>query len=107
MKEVRAMNSPIGSLHTVWTLASKDIVDSLRNKLIMSLILGMGLMLLMPKAMGAMLVPPETLVLVYDPGGARLTAELENSDQLQVRRVRSLAELEQVIEPRRSSKGPA
>ncbi len=54
-------------------------------------------MLLMPKVMGLMLVPPETPVLVYDPGESRLTAELENSDQYQVRRTRSLAEVEQVI----------
>ena len=85
------------SLHIVWTIASKDIVDSLRNKLIISLILGMGFMLLMPKVMGLMLVSPETPVLVYDPGESRMTAELENSDQYQVQRVRSLAEVEQVI----------
>ncbi|MBL7065145.1 MAG: ABC transporter permease [Anaerolineae bacterium] len=84
-------------LYIVWTIASKDIVDSLRNKLIISLILGMGFMLLMPKVMGLMLVPPETPVLVYDPGESRLTAELENSAQYQVQRARSLAEVEQVI----------
>jgi ABC-2 type transport system permease protein len=84
-------------LHLIWTIASKDIVDSLRNKLIISLILGMGFMLLMPKLMGLMLVPPETPVLVYDPGESRLTAELENSHQYQVQRVRSITEVKQVI----------
>jgi len=84
-------------MHNIWIIASKDIVESLRNKLIISLILGMGFMLLMPKLMGLMLVPPETPVLVYDPGESRLTAELENSDQYQVQRVRSIAELKQVI----------
>ena len=87
----------VDSLHIVWTIASKDIVDSLRNKLIISLILGMGFMLLMPKAMEWMLVPPETPVLMYDPGESRLSAELENSDEYQVRRVGSLTEMEQVI----------
>lgn len=85
------------SLHTVWIIASKDILDSLRNKLIVSLILGMGFMLLMPKVMGMMLVPPETPVLVYDPGESSLAAELESSDQYQVRKVRSLAELELML----------
>ena len=85
------------SLHIVWTIASKDIVDSLRNKLIISLILGMGFMLLMPTVMGLMLVPSETPVLVYDPGESSMTAELENSAEYQVQRVRSLAEVEQVI----------
>ena len=85
------------NLHIVWSIASKDIVDSLRNKLIISLILGMGFMLLMPKVMGMMLVSPETPVLVYDPGDSRLTTELEDSDHYQVQRVRSTAEVEQVI----------
>jgi len=87
----------VDSLHIVWTIASKDIVDSPKNKLIVSLILGMGFMLLMPKVMGLMLVPPATPVLVYDPGESRLTAALENSTQYQVRRARSLAEVEQII----------
>jgi len=87
----------VDNLHIVWTIASKDILESLRNKLIISLILGMGFMLLMPKLMGLMLVPPETPVLVHDPGESRLTAELENSDQYQVQRARSLTEVEQVI----------
>lgn len=85
------------SLHVVWTIASKDIVDSLRNKLIISLILGMGFILMMPKAMELMLIPPETPVLVYDAGESHMTAELENSAQFQVRRARSLAEVEQEI----------
>jgi ABC-2 type transport system permease protein len=84
-------------LHIVWTIASKDIVDSLRNRLIISLILGMGIMLLMPKVMGIMLVPPETPVMVYDPGKSYLTTELENNAQYQVRRASSLGEMEQVI----------
>jgi len=85
------------NLYILWTIASKDIVESLRNKLIISLILGMGFMLLMPKLMEFMLVPPETPVLVYDPRESRLTTELENSDLYQVQRASSLTELEQVL----------
>ena len=85
------------NMHIIWSIASKDIVDSLRNKLTISLILGMGFMLLMPKVMGIMLVPPETPVLVYDPGNSRLTTALEDNDYYQVQRVKSTAEVEQVI----------
>ena len=84
-------------LHIVWTIASKDIVDSLKNKLIISLILGMGFMLLMPKILGLMLVPPETPVLVYDPGGSTLIAALEKSAAYLVQRTNSTAEVEKVI----------
>jgi hypothetical protein len=51
-------NKILDSMYLIWTIASKDIVESLRNKLIISLILGMGFMLLMPKLLGLMLVPP-------------------------------------------------
>ena len=81
----------------MWTIASKDIVDSVRNKLIVSLILGMGFMLLMPKLMGLMFVATETPVLVYDPGESRLTAALDESDQYQVQRARSIVEMEQIL----------
>jgi ABC-2 type transport system permease protein len=90
-------NKILDSMHYIWTISSKDILDSLRNKLILSLILGMGFMLLMPKLMGLMLVPPETPIVVHDPGESRLTTGLEDSDQYQVQRARSLAEVEQVI----------
>lgn len=85
------------SMHTIWTIASKDIMESLSNKLIISLILGMGFMLLMPKLLGLMLIPPEIPLVVYDPGESRLTEELVDSDRYQVQRARSLIELEQVI----------
>ncbi|HSG43325.1 MAG TPA: ABC transporter permease [Anaerolineales bacterium] len=87
----------VDNLHIVWVIASKDIVDSLRNKLIISLILGMAFMLLMPKVMGLMLVPPETPVLLYDPGESRITTILENSNQYQVQHTGSISEIEQVI----------
>jgi ABC-2 type transport system permease protein len=90
-------NKILDSIHLIWTIAYKDILESLRNKLVLSLILGMGFMLLMPKLLGLMLVPPETPVLVYDIGESRLTAELENSDQYQVQRARSITEVKQVI----------
>jgi ABC-2 type transport system permease protein len=98
MKPMDKIRSNIAdSLYVVWTIASKDIVDSLRNKLIISLILGMGVMLLMPKAMELMLVSPEIPVLVYDPGESSLTTGLDEGDQVQVQRARSLTEVEQVI----------
>jgi hypothetical protein len=60
----------IDSLNVIWTIASKDIVDALRNKLITSMILGLSLMLMMPKVMGLIIDPPYTQVLVYYPGNS-------------------------------------
>jgi ABC-2 type transport system permease protein len=90
-------NNILDSAHLIWTIASKDVLESLRNKLVLSLILGMGFMLLMPKLLGLMLVTPETPFLVFDVGESSLTAELESSDQYQVQRAGSVSEVKQVI----------
>jgi ABC-2 type transport system permease protein len=87
----------IETLHIVWTVAAKDIVDALRSKLVISLILTQALILLMPRMLSWAIVPPYTQVLVYDPGRSRLLVELENSSQFQVQTASSMAELEQVI----------
>jgi len=87
----------IDSLNVIWTIASKDIVDALRNKLIMSMILGLSLMLMMPKVMGLIIDTPYIQVLVYDPGNSLLVAELEDSPGFEVRRANSLSGLEEAI----------
>jgi len=85
------------SLNVVWTIALKDIIDALRNKLIMSMILGLSLMLMMPKVMGLIIDPPYTQVLVYDPGSSLLVAELEDSPEFEVSRANSISRLEEAI----------
>jgi len=87
----------INSLNIIWTIAAKDVVDALRNKLIMSLIIGLTLMLIMPKLMGLAIDPPYTSVLVFDPGSSLLAAELEDSLQFEAIRVNSRSRLEEAI----------
>ena len=41
-----ARNKILDSMHYILTITSKDILESLRNRLIISLILGMGFMLI-------------------------------------------------------------
>ena len=85
------------NLYEVWIIASKDIVDALKNKLILSLMIGVAVMLLMPKAMRMMLVSPVTSVVVYDQGESQLTRDWEAGDQVQVQRVNSAQDLEDVV----------
>lgn len=87
----------INRLNIIWTIATKDVVDALRNKLIMSLIIGLTLMLIMPKVMGLAIDPPYTSVLVFDPGSSLLAAELEDSPQYRMIRVNSISNLEEAI----------
>jgi len=87
----------IDSLNIIWTITSKDVLDALRNKLIVSLIIGLTLMLIMPKVMGLAIDPPYTSLLVFDPGSSVLAAELEDSPQFEVIRVNSRSRLKEVI----------
>ena len=87
----------MNSINIIWTITSKDIVDALRNKLIMSLIIGLSVMLMMPKVMGLAIDPPYTSLLVYDPGKSLLVAELEDSPEFEVIRANSISSLEQGI----------
>ena len=84
-------------LNIIWTIASKDIVDSLRNKLVLTLILGLGTMLLMPQLLGLILDPPYTEIRVYDPGSSSLVQSLHESDQFNVVKSSSAASLKAAI----------
>ena len=87
----------IDGSNVVWTITSKDIVDALRNKLIVSMIIGLTMMLMMPKVMSLIIDPPYTQVLIYDPGSSLLIAELEDSPDFEVRRENSISGLAEAI----------
>jgi ABC-2 type transport system permease protein len=87
----------IDNLNVVWTIASKDILDALRNKLIVSMILGLSFMLMMPKLMGLIIDPPYTQVLVFDPGNSLLVDAMEDSPLFEVLQVNSFSGLETAI----------
>ena len=95
-------------LHIIWTIALKDIADAIQNKVVLSLVVGLGAMLLMPRMMSLIIDPPYTEIVVYDAGAgdsgaadsgarSRLSSRLEESPLFRVRRARSLEELKQVV----------
>ena len=85
------------NIYIIFTITFKDIVDALNNKLILSMILGLGFMLLVPKGMSLIIVPPYTDVVVYDPGISNLTTALQDSPLYRVHSADSIEELEQII----------
>jgi len=91
MKSIK--NQFMDHLNIIWTITSKDIVDALRNRLIMSLIIGLSLMLIMPKVMGLAIEPPYTSLLIFDPGSSILVSELEDSPQFNVIQANSISSL--------------
>jgi hypothetical protein len=97
MKTASMLQKLIDNLIIIITITWKDIVDALNNKIILSMILGLGFMLLIPKGMSWIIVPPDTAIVVYDRSNLSLTTMLDSSPLYRVQQAASITELEQII----------
>ncbi len=77
------------SLNITWTIASKDVVDALRNKVVVSMIIMMSILLLVPKMLPLIFDQPQTVLPVYDMGSSSLAADLKNNPDVSVQELRS------------------
>jgi ABC-2 type transport system permease protein len=77
------------SLNIIWTIASKDVVDALKNRLVVSLVLLLSIMLLLPKMLPFIFEQPGIVLPIYDAGDSRLVAELQKDPALTVQEVGS------------------
>jgi ABC-2 type transport system permease protein len=81
----------------VWTIAQKDILDALKNRLVLSLLITAGFMALFPRMFPLIIDPPYTSIVVYDAGSSSLLLEMEDSDRFRVERAGSIEELKEII----------
>ena len=81
------------NLNIIWTIASKDIVDALKNRVVVSMIIMLSIMLLVPKMLPLIFEQPQTVLPVYDMGDSPLVAELKNNPDISVQKLRSEQEL--------------
>jgi ABC-type transport system involved in multi-copper enzyme maturation permease subunit len=69
------------NLRVVWAIAYKDILDALKNRTTLAIMLGVGLVMLnghaLPLLLGIRDIPK---AVVYDPGRSELAASLRGSD---------------------------
>ena len=85
------------NLNIIWTIASKDILDAIKNRMIISQIVAVTLILLSVKALSWAIQPPYTPIMIFDPGNSSLTQALDDSPDFRVQRAVSLEELQGVI----------
>jgi ABC-type Na+ efflux pump permease subunit len=85
------------NLYIVWTIASKDILDALKNRLVITLIVVTGLVLLLPKLLPLIFEQPATTLPVYDPGRSRLVTDLRKDPRFSVQNVSTLQEMNDII----------
>ena len=85
-------------LRIVWAIAAKDVVDALRNKITISIIIGVAFLMLSGQALSLLLKLQSTpSVVVYDAGKSDLVAELKKSDDLRLRTMPSQQELQESV----------
>ena len=83
------------SLRIIWTIALKDIVDAVKSKTTLSIMLGVALTMLSGRALPLLLqLKPVPTAAVYDAGDARLVKALRQRDGIRVYNARSQAEME-------------
>jgi ABC-2 type transport system permease protein len=81
------------NLNITWTIASKDIVDAFKNKVVVSMIIMLSIMLLVPKMLPLIFEQSQTVLPVYDMGNSSLVEELRNNHDISVQRLYSEQEL--------------
>jgi ABC-2 type transport system permease protein len=85
-------------LRIVWAIVVKDIVDAIKNKTTISIILGMVMVMLTGQAMPLLLKLSDVArVIVYDAGDSQLVADWGESDQYQLIAVESVQELDEYL----------
>jgi ABC-2 type transport system permease protein len=85
------------SLYIILTIASKDILDAIKNRMVVSQIIVVTFILLTVKGLSWVIQPPYTQIMVFDPGNSYLTQVLEDSPDFDVQHAASVEELQQVI----------
>ena len=78
----------------VSTIAAKDVLDAIKNKTVLSVVLGMALMVLSAQALPLLIkMGDKDRLVVYDAGGSGRVADWAKDDRLALTQVDSLAEL--------------
>ena len=81
------------NLYIIWTIASKDIVDALKNRVVVSMIIMLSIILLMPKLLPYIFDQQQTVLPIYDLGDSHLVVELKNNPDILVQKLLSDQEL--------------
>ena len=91
-------NSLRADLRILWAIASKDITDAIQNKTTLSIMLGVGVMMLVGMALPLLLGLRSTPVaVVYDPARSTLIRGLTARSEFGLRLVDSQEELESAV----------
>lgn len=84
-------------INIVWTLAWRDIFDSIKNRTVLGLIITLCVIMLMPKLMSIMFVQPAKTLPVFDQGNPDIVEILANDPEFDVVRLKSMEEMSALL----------
>jgi ABC-2 type transport system permease protein len=88
----------VEGLRIIWAIAAKDIVDAIKNKTTISVILGIGMMVVSSQALPLLLrINPTPTAVIYDAGESGLIDEMAKKKEFRLREVPSQQLLEKAV----------
>ncbi|MBN1579530.1 MAG: ABC transporter permease [Anaerolineae bacterium] len=85
-------------LRIIWAIATKDIVEALKNKTILTNIILLPLLIVFYKWLPTLYHPSGTRIVLYDPGPSRLAIELANSPAYRLYETHSQRDLAETLD---------
>jgi ABC-2 type transport system permease protein len=89
----KSVQTIVDHLNIIWTIASKDIVDALKNKVVVSLMIMLSILLLVPKALAYIFEQSQPVLPIFDAGDSPLMATILRTSGLLVQELHSEQEL--------------
>ena len=84
-------------MRIVWAIAAKDILDGIRNKVLLQTVVTVLFMIVFYKALPIVTGGGPPQVTVYDMGNSTLTLDLQASPNVEARRVSSLEDMQRFV----------
>jgi len=84
-------------LNIIWTIASKDIVDALKHRVVVSMIIMLSIILVLPKMLPLIFEQPKVSLPVYDLGESQWVDQLKDIPDISVQKLRSEQEFRSAL----------
>jgi ABC-2 type transport system permease protein len=76
-------------LNIIWTIASKDIIDALKNRVVISMVIMLSIILIAPKILPLIFEQPQPVLPIYDTGNSSKLTDLLSDADISIQKLRS------------------
>ena len=76
-------------LNIIWTIASKDIVDALKNRVVVRMVIMLSVMLLVPKMLPLIFEQSQMVLPIFDQGESNLPIKLQDNTGFLIQKIHS------------------